>query len=118
MESNARAESVARQRIRYAGFPSIKTITDFDFTAKPAVDRVQIAGLEGGGWLAEARNIVLLARRAPAKTHLATALEIAAAHAGHRALRSHLPPGGSPAWPKRIASTVLTPNCARSPATV
>lgn len=60
MESNARAESVARQRIRYAGFPSIKTITDFDFTAKPAVDRVQIAGLEGGGWLAEARNIVLL----------------------------------------------------------
>ena len=43
VESNARAESGARQRIRYAGFPAIKTITDFDFTAQPAVDRAQIA---------------------------------------------------------------------------
>jgi len=33
VESNARAESGARQRIRYAGFPAIKTISDFDFTA-------------------------------------------------------------------------------------
>ena len=60
MESNARAESVARQRIRYAGFPAIKTITDFDFTAQPAVDRAQIARFVAGGWLAEVRNIVLL----------------------------------------------------------
>lgn len=40
------------------GFPAIKTITDF--TTQPAVDRAQIARLEAGGWLAEARNIVLL----------------------------------------------------------
>jgi DNA replication protein DnaC len=60
VESNARAESGARQRIRYAGFPAIKTITDFDFTSQPALDRAQIARLEGGGWLAEARNVVLL----------------------------------------------------------
>jgi DNA replication protein DnaC len=49
VESNARAESGAHQRIRYAGFPTIKTITDFDFTAQPAVDRAQIARLEAGG---------------------------------------------------------------------
>lgn len=60
VESNARAESGARQRIQYAGSPAIKAIADFDFTDQPAVDRAQIAGLEGGGWLAEARNIVLL----------------------------------------------------------
>ena len=29
------AESGARQRIRHAGFPAIKTISDFDFTAQP-----------------------------------------------------------------------------------
>jgi DNA replication protein DnaC len=52
VDSNARAESVVRQRIRDAGFPAIKTITDFDFTAQPAVDRAQIARLEAGGWLA------------------------------------------------------------------
>ena len=84
VESNARVESGARQRIWYAGFPAIKTITDFDFTAQPALDRAQIARLEGGGWLAEARNVVLLGPPGTGKTHLATALAIAAAQAGHR----------------------------------
>ena len=55
-----------------------------DFTAQPGLDRAQIARLEGGGWLAEARNIVLLGPPGTGKTHLGTALAIAAAHAGHR----------------------------------
>ncbi len=53
IESNVRAESGVRLRIKSAGFPAIKTITDFDFGVQPGLDRAQIARLEGGGWLAD-----------------------------------------------------------------
>ena len=84
VESNTRAESGAHQRIRYAGFPAINTITDFDFAAQPAADRVKDRPPGRRGWLSDARNIVLLGPPGTGKTHLATALAIAAAHAGHR----------------------------------
>jgi DNA replication protein DnaC len=85
-------------RNRYPGFPSIKTITDFDFTAQPGLDRAQIARPEGGGWLTEARNIVLLGPPGTDKTHLAPALAIAATHGGHRA-----PFAPATGWINRLA---------------
>ena len=84
-EVAARNASGARLRIRAAGFPAIKTLEEFDFDAQPAA-RQQIAALTSGAFLAEARNIVLLGPPGTGKTHLATALGITAAHAGHRVL--------------------------------
>src|SRR3954467_4320444 len=84
-EVAARNASGAQLRIRAAGFAARKTIEEFNWDAQPAV-RQQIAALASGGFLTEARNVVLLGPPGTGKTHLATGLGIAAAHHGHRVL--------------------------------
>jgi DNA replication protein DnaC len=84
-EVSARNASGAQLRIRAAGFAAIKTLEDFDFDAQPAI-RQQAAALASGGFLTEARNVVLLGAPGTGKTHLATALGITAARHGHRVL--------------------------------
>jgi len=84
-EVSARNASGAQARIRSAGFPAVKTLEDFDFDAQPAV-RQQVAALASGAFLTEARNVVLLGPPGTGKTHLATALGVAAARHGHRVL--------------------------------
>ena len=84
-EVSARNASGAELRIRAAGFGARKTLEDFDFDAQPAV-RNQVAALASGGFLTEARNVVLLGPPGTGKTHLAIALGITACRHGHRAL--------------------------------
>jgi DNA replication protein DnaC len=84
-EVSARNASGAHLRIKAAGFPFPKTLEEFDWNAQPQV-RQQIGALASGGFLAEARNVVLLGPPGTGKTHLATALGVAAARHGHRVL--------------------------------
>src|SRR5689334_13936921 len=84
-EVSARHASGAELRIRAAAFPARKTLEDFDWDAQPAI-RNQVASLASGGFLTEARNVVLLGPPGTGKTHLAIALGIAAARHGHRVL--------------------------------
>ena len=84
-EVAARNASGAQLRIRAAGFAAVKTLEDFDWDAQPGV-RQQVAALASGAFLTEARNAVLLGPPGTGKTHLATALGVAAAHHGHRVL--------------------------------
>ena len=84
-EVSARNASGAQLRIRAAGFAAVKTLEEFDFDAQPGI-RPQIAALASGGFLHEARNVVLLGPPGTGKTHLATALGVAAARHGHRVL--------------------------------
>ncbi len=84
-EVAARNASGAQLRIRAAGFGARKTIEEFDWDAQPAA-RQQIAALASGGFLTEARNVVLLGPPGTGKTHLAVALGVTAARHGHRVL--------------------------------
>ncbi len=84
-EVSARNASGAQLRIRAAGFAAVKTLEDFDFGAQPAV-RHQVGALASGAFLTEARNVVLLGPPGTGKTHLGTALGVAAARHGHRVL--------------------------------
>ena len=84
-EVSARNASGAELRMRAAGFGSRKTLEDFDFDAQPSV-RNQVAALASGGFLTEARNVVLLGPPGTGKTHLAIALGVTACRHGHRVL--------------------------------
>src|SRR3954467_4011331 len=84
-EVAARNASGAQLRIRAAGLPAPKTIEEFHWDAQPAV-RQQVAALASGGFLTEARNVVLLGPPGTGKPHRATGLGIAAANHGHRVL--------------------------------
>ena len=84
-EVSARNASGAELRIRAAGFGGRKTLDEFDFDHQPSA-RSPLLALASGAYLAEHRNIVLLGPPGTGKTHLATALGMAACRQGHRVL--------------------------------
>jgi DNA replication protein DnaC len=83
-EVAARDSHGGTARVRAARFPAVKTLDDFDFTLQPSADRTLIAHLAQLDFLAEARNVVFLGPPGTGKTHLSTALAVAAARRGHR----------------------------------
>jgi DNA replication protein DnaC len=83
-EVAAREASGAAIRIRSAGFPTRKSLEDFNFDHQPALNRDLIARLATSAYLAKAHNVVLLGPPGTGKTHLAIGLAVKAAQAGHR----------------------------------
>ncbi|WP_336146550.1 IS21-like element helper ATPase IstB, partial [Marinobacter salarius] len=73
-------------RLKQARLPWIKTLEQFDFSFQPSIDRKLIRDLSGLGFVERNENVVLLGPPGVGKTHLAVALGVKAAEAGHRVL--------------------------------
>lgn len=69
--------------LKLAGLPFVKTIDEYDFTFHPELDRTQIMNLFDLTFLARQENVFFLGPPGVGKTHLAVALGIKAAQAGH-----------------------------------
>jgi len=73
-------------RLSQARFPWMKTIEQFDFSFQPSIDRKVIRELAGLSSVDRAENVILLGPPSVGKSHLAIALGVKAAEAGHRIL--------------------------------
>lgn len=81
-EHAQRHERRATRRIREAGFPLVKTLESFDFARAPHLPEARLRDLATGSFISRAEPVIFLGEPGTGKTHLATALGVAAATAG------------------------------------
>jgi DNA replication protein DnaC len=72
-----------RYQLKAARFPVHRDLNGFDWTETP-VPRAQIEQLASAGFMESAHNLILVGGTGTGKTHLATALGVAAIHLGKR----------------------------------
>lgn len=88
LELEVAATRARRQRgpLRFARYPVLKTLADFDFDFQPSLDRHVVAELSTLRFVEEKRNVILLGPPGVGKTHLGIALGVAATDAGYRTM--------------------------------
>lgn len=83
-EIQERQQRTIALSLKFARFPYVKRLEDFDFAAQPSLDRRLIDELATGRFLDEGRNVVLLGPPGVGKTHLAIGLGMMTAARGQR----------------------------------
>lgn len=78
MEMEERERHAVARRIQEARFPVVKTLEDFDFAAAPQIPAMQFRRLAEGEYLRRHEPVILIGETGTGKTHLATALAVAA----------------------------------------
>lgn len=79
-----RDENMQRRRLSQARFPALKTLDQYDFSLLPQLNRPLILELAQGHYINKKENVLLAGAIGTGKTHLATALGVAACQQGHR----------------------------------
>lgn len=84
IEQQSRQDAGRLRRLKAANLPFHKTLDDFDFGFQTSVSKRQMQQLTEMAWLEGAYNVMFLGPPGVGKTHLVTALGIAAVNAGYR----------------------------------
>ena len=84
LELIERDRKASERRLKAARFPAPKTLDEFDFAARPSVNKPQLLDLVRGDYLTKRENVLLVGPSGTGKTHLATALGMAACAQGKR----------------------------------
>jgi len=83
-ECDDRDKRRASRRIHDAGFPRVKRLEEFDFTANPAINPAAIHQLATCAWVREGHPLCLIGDSGTGKSHLLIALGTVAAETGYR----------------------------------
>jgi len=81
-EVTQRERNRIERRIKTARFPVLKELADFDFSALPALNKAQVLDLARGEYILHREPLLLVGNPGVGKTHIATALALAACRQG------------------------------------
>ena len=77
-EVEERERNVVRRRIKEAHFPKVKTLEEFDFETVPQIPAARLRKLAEGEYIERTEPVILVGETGTGKTHLSTALAVAA----------------------------------------
>jgi len=83
-EVEERGRKAMVRRIQEARFPAVKTLEEFDFQWASHIPAALLRSLSEGGYLTRKEPIIFLGETGTGKTHLATALGVAACRQSRR----------------------------------